>query len=758
MKKLIMLMLCFGMVCMLVADASTDTYTPATNTELPTNASPFQLQNSQMRRVPDSRVLLYSQIPTNSANSYACQLDSVYPFDADLVEDVTPTADWTVDSIVSYVRPWGAWSSWNLVPNVRFLVYADSSIGSHPVDSPFVEIIVNQGTYETAVYGSGWLVGVPVSPPIVLSAGVTYWLEVQPCHSFAANGQTGTMSEPGIGNGVEFFYRFPALGVPVFVPASAGGWPGCEGGIEIYGTAGGTLTDAATTAIFAPPASVPPNTVLAPSARYRNNSTSQQTFDCYFTIDSLGTPLYSQTANVTLGSATDTTIVWTPNWTAGPIDGIVYDITAWVVLAGDENPANDTLTSTTTTISSFWESFAAMPAARSGPYAGWYLDGSGVLTVHVFGGNPGPVSTHYIWDHASNSWSTGTALPATANYGGHVTVGECIYMVGARQAPGEGLITIYDVPGDAYTTVNLPGTIGDPACAVKDNNLIYIVGGCRPTGWTATTHVMLYDIAADSFYTAVTQLPGATARTCAAAAIIGDTIYVAGGIDGGGSNTNQFVVGYIDPGNPANITWATGIDKPGSTVYRLNGGPVFDDAGNGVFYIAGGDPFTTETYAYTPGSGWTTCSNKITAVSNWGCAIAPSPISDDAEWIMYAAGGYSPYQSVFEGYHTGTVTGIKEMPNEQINAFSFKITSPNPISSRASFAFSMPHRGEVTFNIYDVSGRNVLDSYYSNISQGEHTLFWDLKDNAHRDVASGIYLYRMETGTYHAEGKLVVVR
>lgn len=235
MNKLVMLMLCFGMVCMLSGDANTDTNRPATNTELPTNASPFQLQNSQMRRVPDSRVLLYSQIPTNSANSYACQLDSVYPFDADLVEDVTPTADWTLDSIVGYVRPWGAWSSWSLVPNVRFLVYADSSIGSHPVDSPFVDIVVNQGTYETTVYGSGWLVGLPLSPSVNLTNGVTYWLEVQPCFSFAANGQTGTMAEPGIGNGVEFFYRFPVLGNPVFVPASAGGWTGCEGGIELYG-------------------------------------------------------------------------------------------------------------------------------------------------------------------------------------------------------------------------------------------------------------------------------------------------------------------------------------------------------------------------------------------------------------------------------------------------------------------------------------------------------------------------------------------
>jgi hypothetical protein len=37
-------------------------------------------------------------------------------------------------------------------------------------------------------------------------------------------------------------------------------------------------------------------------------------------------------------------------------------------------------------------------------------------------------------------------------------------------------------------------------------------------------------------------------------------------------------------------------------------------------------------------------------------------------------------------------------------------------------------------------------------------MFWNLKDNNGRNVASGTYFYRVEAGDYTADGKLVVVR
>ena len=44
------------------------------------------------------------------------------------------------------------------------------------------------------------------------------------------------------------------------------------------------------------------------------------------------------------------------------------------------------------------------------------------------------------------------------------------------------------------------------------------------------------------------------------------------------------------------------------------------------------------------------------------------------------------------------------------------------------------------------------------IPAGEHDVRWDGRDNSGEAVANGMYLYRMEAGSYQGTGKLVVLR
>jgi flagellar hook assembly protein FlgD len=63
----------------------------------------------------------------------------------------------------------------------------------------------------------------------------------------------------------------------------------------------------------------------------------------------------------------------------------------------------------------------------------------------------------------------------------------------------------------------------------------------------------------------------------------------------------------------------------------------------------------------------------------------------------------------------------------------------------------------VNFSVYDIAGRRVLDSDFSNISAGTHTMVWDRTDNQGREVANGIYFYRVEAAGNVATGKLILV-
>jgi hypothetical protein len=140
--------------------------------------------------------------------------------------------------------------------------------------------------------------------------------------------------------------------------------------------------------------------------------------------------------------------------------------------------------------------------------------------------------------------------------------------------------------------------------------------------------------------------------------------------------------------------------------------------------------------------------------------MAPVP-DTDGEWIMYAAGGYDGgYWDYFHALHTGIdyTPGIAEQPGEVPMAFGFTLLSSNPATGRVRFQFDMPVQGAVNFSVYDIAGRRVLDSDYSNISAGSHTMFWDRTDTRGRKVSNGIYFYRLEAAGNVATGKLVLVQ
>ena len=437
-------------------------------------------------------------------------------------------------------------------------------------------------------------------------------------------------------------------------------------------------------------------------------------------------------------------------------DGYTYDLMMATLLV-DDDPTNDTLYQSTYCTSVYWEILTDMPYTASGAYVGYSMDAASNTYVHVFGGNPSAQDDHYIYDVTNASWSAGTPLPTGATYGGDCSIDNKIYMIGAWTAGPNALITIYDADNDIYTTRAIPtGLVNDAGIAVKDNNLIYIVGG-GPGGWSATTIVNVFDVAGDSFFTNVTQLPAADPKAFAGTAMItGDTIVVAAGYGLSGSE-DKVLLGAIDPANPAIITWSTGPAYPGGATYRGSG-----DTWLGVGYFTCGSSALTSTYAYVAGTGWVTLPDKPTGAMNVGFAMAPVDTSlvDDVEGYGFACGGYSPYMSTFEALHTGVITGIAEKPDEgpEILKFSFKLLTSNPVTNTARIQFVMPSKGPVSFSVYDVTGRTVMTNNYSSISRGTHTVIWKCNDNTGKKVASGSYFYRIEADGNVATGKLIIFK
>lgn|GEM_PF-3069791 len=171
-----------------------------------------------------SRNVLWVQIPdTVNAWNMACQLDSVYPFNFDVADDImVADSAWEVDTVITWWWNWHGFISWSLVPNIHFLVFPDSTSGG-PCDSSIIDITVEQGSFDVYEYVTGerWRLemALPSLSPVLLPSG-RHWIEVRPSCVFYDNGQTGIISEVGCGNGYEAWCRYPTISHYYWGPAT----------------------------------------------------------------------------------------------------------------------------------------------------------------------------------------------------------------------------------------------------------------------------------------------------------------------------------------------------------------------------------------------------------------------------------------------------------------------------------------------------------------------------------------------------------
>ena len=82
---------------------------------------------------------------------------------------------------------------------------------------------------------------------------------------------------------------------------------------------------------------------------------------------------------------------------------------------------------------------------------------------------------------------------------------------------------------------------------------------------------------------------------------------------------------------------------------------------------------------------------------------------------------------------------------------------PNPFNPQTTIQFSLPQAGEVQLDVYNLLGRHVTtiaDGYHA---AGTYTVVWDGRDYNGRNVASGVYFYRLVAPGVSASRKMVLL-
>lgn len=83
---------------------------------------------------------------------------------------------------------------------------------------------------------------------------------------------------------------------------------------------------------------------------------------------------------------------------------------------------------------------------------------------------------------------------------------------------------------------------------------------------------------------------------------------------------------------------------------------------------------------------------------------------------------------------------------------------PNPFNPVTTIRYSTAATGLVDLKIYDVTGRRVRSLVREQQPAGAHSVVWDGRNDGGRQVAAGVYFYRLTAGRSSSVKKMVILR
>ncbi len=116
-----------------------------------------------------------------------------------------------------------------------------------------------------------------------------------------------------------------------------------------------------------------------------------------------------------------------------------------------------------------------------------------------------------------------------------------------------------------------------------------------------------------------------------------------------------------------------------------------------------------------------------------------------------------------KGYKTlpvdGVVTAVDEDSRPVIpETYALSVNYPNPFNPATNIEYSIPSRSHVTIEVFNILGQEVRTLVDETRPAGEHRITWDGTDRNGTQVATGVYLYRIEADSYIETRKMLFLK
>lgn len=203
------------------------------------------------------------------------------------------------------------------------------------------------------------------------------------------------------------------------------------------------------------------------------------------------------------------------------------------------------------------------------------------------------------------------------------------------------------------------------------------------------------------------------------------------------SNTSGEVL-TTDGNGGVILAWAEGLQN-GVNIFaqhvNSNGQSVWSNA----TYGTGGNPVSTTPSTYQ--------SHPVIVSDDAGGAIVA--------WYDLRASTYGgPYDLYAQHIGSnGSVTKVSNQISSLPADFSLSQNFPNPFNPTTVISYQLPTASRVNLKVFDMLGREVATLVNGQMEAGVHQVSFDASR-----LASGVYIYQLQAGSYVASKKLVLLK
>ncbi len=279
--------------------------------------------------------------------------------------------------------------------------------------------------------------------------------------------------------------------------------------------------------------------------------------------------------------------------------------------------------------------------------------------------------------------------------------------------------------------------------------------------WAATWGYGVYELSQATGYAFVERNDGLTFTAVHALAKTSNGDIYAGTFGGGvmklagGSGT------WETTNIPYNFVWTLGIDANDKIYAGTYGDGVYVSSNAGANWTSLNDGLPN-LYIYSIA---VNTSNEVFA-SAWASGVYKLNTNKDGNWSQLGLQG-TKITSVSSGkdgfvYATtddGRVFRYLDKPTSAESngerAFKFELEQnyPNPFNPSTTIKFAVANEGNYRLSVYDMLGQKVATLVNSRLAEGEYSITFDA-----RNLASGIYIYRLEGRNVNLTKKMMLMK